>query len=66
MPQTALVCLKYYIKMTIAYIDNTEALKDTKLLSESKNPIILSTVLMSLSQSSNTLTFGKPDTHPIM
>lgn len=52
--------------MTIAYIDNTEALKDTKLLSESKNPIILSTVLMSLSQSSNTLTFGKPDTHPIM
>lgn len=50
-----------YIKMTIAHNDNTEALKDTKVLSESRNQIILSMVLMSLSQSSSTLTFGKPD-----
>lgn len=51
--------------MTIAHNDNTEALKDTKVLSESRSQIILSMVLMPLSQNYNTLTFCKPDNHPI-
>lgn len=52
--------------MTIAHNDNTEALKDTEVLPESRSRNILSTALMSLSQSPNTLTFGKPDNHPII
>lgn len=52
--------------MTIAHNDNTEALKDTEVLPESRSRNILSTALMSLCQSPNTLTFGKPGNHPII
>lgn len=52
--------------MTIAHNDNTEALKDTKVLPESRSQNKFSMVLMSFSQSPNTLTFGKPGNDPIV
>lgn len=63
----ALVCLKYstYTNMRIAHNDNTEALKDTKGLTEYRGQDKLRMVLMSFSQSPNMLTFGKPVNYPI-
>lgn len=52
------------INRKIAHNDNTEALKDTKGLPESRSQIILNMVLISFFQSYNIPAFDKPDNHP--